>query len=106
MRVLLAGGALFVFAAQQQMVAPKIEHKKRTEMQTYDEVTRSCPQGYEAHFVDTREGFDWTYWNGGEGFYWGESIPGYTVCFKKEFMDEIRKNPELLVPRPARPRPV
>jgi len=109
MRSLIAGSLLFLFGAQQQMVAPKVEHKKRTETQVYDDVTRSCPVGYEGHFVDVHTGFGWEYWNGGYGFSingYGGGEPGYTVCFKQEFMDEIRKNPELLVVRPARPRPV
>jgi len=107
MRKLIAGSLLLLFGAQEQMVAPKVEHKKRTETQVYDEVTRSCPAGYEGHFVDTQTGFDYVYWLG--NLQWSVStggIPGYTICFKKEFMDEIRKNPELLVARPAPPRPI
>ena len=109
MRALIAGTLLLLFGAQQQMVAPKVEHKKRTETQTYDEVIRSCPAGYEGHFVDVQEGFDFGRWVTGATFSGGFTLgepPGYTICFKKEFMDEIRKNPELLAPRPAPPRGV
>lgn len=107
MRILITGTMLLLFGWQEQMVAPKVEHKKRTETQTYDDVTRSCPVGYEGHFVDTRTGFDYAYWVGGTQLFWsGNTEPGYTVCFKKEFMDEIRKNPELLAPRPAQPRAI
>ena|SRR6266550_9354357 len=105
-RLFIGGSLWFLFYAQQQMVAPKVEHKKRTETQVYDEVTRSCPAGYEGHFVDTQTGFGYEYWNSGAWVGNGPSVPGYTVCFKKEFMDEIRKNPELLTARPAPPRPI
>jgi len=108
MRKLAGIVLLLFFGSQEQIVAPKVEHKKRTETQEYDDVTRSCPAGYEGHFVDTNTGFGWTtYWNGAWAYViTGYPEPGYTVCFKKEFMDEIRKNPELLAPRPAPPRPV
>jgi len=97
------------------MVAPKVEHKQRQQVETYDEVTRTCPEGYEGHFVDYQEGFDSRYyWSGGTGTasigqIWidgsGVREIGYTICFKKEFMDQIRKNPDLLAPRPAPPKP-
>lgn len=110
MRGLIVGSLLLLFGAQQQMVAPKVEHKKRTETQVYDDVTRSCPDGYEGHFVDTRTGFGYEYWwsNGGlwNTLQYDLGAPGYTICFDKKFMDEIRKNPALLVARPAPPRPV
>lgn len=109
MRVFIVGTLLVLFGIQEQLVAPRVEHKKHAETFTYDEVTRSCPVGYEGHFVDTRTGFGSEYWNGGWGLSWSstyQSEPGYTVCFKKEFMDKIRENPELLVARPAPPRPV
>jgi hypothetical protein len=116
MRTLIGSVLLLMLFAQEQMVAPKVEHKKHEETTTYDEVIRSCPAGYEGHFVDVRAGFDWQYWNGEGGSWsfaygWGYNLDGqgevgYTVCFKKEFMDKIRKNPDLLAPKPAPPRPV
>jgi len=112
MRKLMICTLFWLFAPQSQMVAPKVEHKKRTETQVYDEVTRSCPDGYEGHFVDIQAGFGGSSgYNGSNNnlvFYQTIFGPeaGYTVCFKKEFMDEIRKNPELLVQRPAPPRPI
>jgi hypothetical protein len=96
-------------APQSQMVAPKVDKQTHTTTQTSVEVTRSCPAGYEGHFVDTRTGFGWEYWNGGTGFgyFIGEyGEPGYTICFSKEFMDGVRKNPDLLTNRPMPPRPV
>jgi hypothetical protein len=108
MRALIIGTLLLLFGVQEQMVAPKVERKKRTETQVYEEVTRSCPAGYEGHFVDTRTGFGPEYWWGEQGFFisaYGGEL-GYTVCFKKEFMDEIRKNPELIAERPLPPKPV
>jgi hypothetical protein len=110
-RALIAGCLILLFGVQQQMVAPKVEHKKRTETQVYDEVTRSCPAGYEGHFVDPAVGFDYSVWLGGNMNGWG-NITGwdhpqvYTICFKKEFMEEIRKNPEMLATRPAPPRAI
>ena len=109
MRAIIALVALLSFSipVQDPMVVPKVEHKKRTETQTYDDITRSCPEGYEGHFVDTRTGFDWQYWMGGYGFSnMIEPPPGYTVCFKKEFMDKLRANPDMLAPRPLPPRGV
>jgi hypothetical protein len=110
MRVLILSGALLFFGAQERMVAPKVEHKKRTETQTHDDVTRSCPAGYEGHFVDIQPGFDSERWISQTLIYrlnqYGAGELGYTICFKKEFMDEIRKNPELLAPRPAPPKGV
>ncbi len=109
MKKLFLIAALMLFP-QEPMVAPKVEHHERKETQTYDDVTRSCPAGYEGHFVDIQQGFDWRYWDGGgyvfSGFPSAGSAPAYTVCFKKEFMDEIRKNPELLIPRPQPPHGV
>src|SRR6266550_1431749 len=105
-RLFIGGSLWFMFHAQQQMVAPKVERKTRTETQVYEQVTRSCPAGYEGHFVDTQTGFGDEYWvTNGSGLVL-ESSPGYTVCFKREFMDEIRKNPDLLARRPAPPRPI
>jgi hypothetical protein len=49
MRRILAGGLLILLGAQEQMVAPKVEHNKREERHVYDDVTRSCPAGYEGH---------------------------------------------------------
>ena len=109
MRVLLAGSLLLFFGWQQQMTVPKVEHTKRVETQTYDDVKRSCPAGYEGHFVDVELGFNsWDRpWSSGiiMGSGTGYSDPGYTICFDKKFMDEVRKNPELLVARPLPPRP-
>ena len=107
MRKLMICTLFWLFAPQSQMVAPKVEHKKRTETQVYDEVTRSCLDGYEGHFVDEQVGFTERGHLGMSGWIseWG-SGPGYTICFKKEFMDEIRKNPEMLVQRPAPLRPI
>jgi len=108
MRKLMICTLFWLFASQSQMVAQKVEHKKRTETQTFDDVTRSCPDGYEGHFVDIGAGFDAMTITSLDSFgtieSWQGRPPGYTICFKKEFMDEIRKNPEMLVQRPAPPR--
>lgn len=92
---------------QEQMVAPKVEHKQREETYKYDDVTRTCPDGYEGHFVDVQTGFGIErYWAGIQYFAIGAGEFGYTICFKKEFMDKIKKNPELFAPRPLPPKPV
>jgi hypothetical protein len=112
MRALITGAVLLLLGTQQQMVAPKVEHKKHEQTTTYDEVIRSCPDGYEGHFVDFNSGFDYSYWMSTGNLTmstWSFSElgpPGYTICFKKEFMDEIRKNPDLLIARPAPPKGV
>ena len=94
---------LFIQSAQQTMVEPKVEHHKRVTTQEYDEVTITCPEGYEGHYVDYGIGFD-----SSSQFTtnWGNPQPvGYIVCFDKKFMDKIRANPELqrMRPSPARP---
>ena len=96
---------------REPMTVPKVEHHQRQQTQTYDEITRSCPAGYEGHFVDTEVGFDSSdrFWTGSSTFstypsYSGE--PGYTICFDTKFMDGVRKNPELLIARPQPPRPI
>lgn len=92
-----------------QMVPPKIEHHTYETTQKHDTVTRSCPAGYEGHFVDKQEGFDSSFpqmigsW-GIEGYPSG--APAYTICFKNDFMEQIRKNPDLTTYRPAPPRAV
>jgi hypothetical protein len=109
MRPFIAALFLVFFGAEQQMVAPKVEHKKHETTQTYDEVIRSCPAGYEGHFVDINAGFDYSsFWSSSGYFTYPESGGqlAYAVCFDKKFMDEIRKNPELLAQRPAPPKPV
>jgi hypothetical protein len=100
MKVILAMAVIFFGQSMdRQMVAPKVEKTPHTETQTYITVTRSCPAGYEGHFVDVEPDFDAKFPS--VSLYGGEFMgaPGYTVCFKKEFMDEIRKNPDLLTNR-------
>jgi hypothetical protein len=83
------------------MVAPTVTHHDVSSVQHYDRVEISCPDGYEGHFVDVDNGFEWN-WN--HGIQMGMPL-GYTVCFSKEFMDQIRANPDLLRQRPAPPNP-
>lgn len=85
------------------MIAPTIKHNPESYTQTYDRVEVTCPSGYEGHFVDTNIGFQWE-WNWGNSIMVGDS-PGYVVCFRREFMDKIRANPQLLRARPTPPRP-
>jgi hypothetical protein len=100
--------AMMVLAAllgipQDSMTVPQVKHEKHTTETTTDYVTRTCPDGYEGHFVDVDPGFNGKY----EGILFSNGSPaepqgplGYTICFKKEFMDQVRKNPDLLTPRP------
>jgi hypothetical protein len=94
-------------ATAPEMTVPKIEHKTIQRTVQDEEITVTCPEGYEGHFVDHETGFDWQqgYFNGGTSFNLGPEW-GYTICFSKKFMDEIRKNQELLRPRPSPPRPI
>lgn len=97
---------LFLFFAQ-DMTMPKVEHHKETRQETTDYVTSTCPEGYEGHFVDVNIGFDWDYWSWtpmSQGMVIG-TVPGYTICFKKSFMDQVRKSPDMLRARPEPPHP-
>ena len=107
--LLLAGTAFSQTATAPDMTVPKVERKTTQRTVQDEEVIRTCPAGYEGHFVDIQEGFDWRYWNGATALIgpieFGEhGIPGYTICFSKKFMDEIRKNKDLVAPRPVPPR--
>jgi hypothetical protein len=100
--------AFFAQSINEPMVLPKVEHKTEKHEVTDETETRSCPVGYEGHFVDQRQGFDWQYWAFGNVF-GGVSIngePAFTVCFKKGFMDELRKNKDMVRMRPSPPRGV
>ena len=104
---------LFVLSLpQSDMTVPVVEHHPSSYTTTTDSITHKCPEGYEGHYVDIQPGFDFDYWGfGGYSQVYGSNLysPGpsaYTICFKKEFMDKIRKNPELQSNRPAPPRPV
>lgn len=105
----IAVGALLFFAGMQaeQMVTPKIEHHTYETTEKHDTVTRSCPVGYEGHYVDKQEGFDAVFPE--PNISWGGYVPGppvYTICFKNDFMEQVRKNPDLTTYRPAPPRAV
>ena len=112
MRTIAILSLLGILAYQQStppMLGAKVEHHERTETQTHDEVTVSCPDGYEGHFVDENTGFGYEYWMGSSGYGFSYNIsgtPGYTICFDKKFMDDIRKKPELLRMRPPQPHGV
>lgn len=98
-------------ASAPSMIVPKVEHHQHQEIKTYDVITRSCPDGYEGHFVDVQPGFDNGYWSNGvlanQGFMIQTvDTPGYTICFSVKFMDEVRKNPDLLAVRPGPIKPV
>jgi hypothetical protein len=88
-----------------QMVAPTVTHHEEKSVQTYDRVEITCPAGYEGHYVDQPIGFDgsaggpYGFWMNGSGG--GSGPPAYMICFSNEFMEQIRKNPELLRARPV-----
>jgi len=91
------------------ITVPKVDKKIEKQVQEYTTVTRTCPAGYEGHFVDPDVGFDGLTTNGelfnsGSGYYTFGSESGgppmYTMCFKKEFMDLVRKNPDLIATKP------
>lgn len=100
-------GVLIFFSMLQSdpITVPKVEHETKSYTSTVEIVKRTCPDGYEAHFVDIREGFDQGYWLSGTGLY-NISEPGYTICFKTDFMDKVRNNPEMLAARPSPPTPM
>lgn len=73
MRLIAAFVVLISLAFAQDrapMIQPKVEHNKWVEQPQpihHDEIMRSCPDGYEGHFVVEDQGFDWdgTFTNGG-----------------------------------------
>lgn len=99
---LLLGLLLF---PQTDAVVPKSEHEVHTyQREEKSDIThRTCPQGYEGHFVDSHIGID-TF---DEPLMYGYSQPleSYAVCIKKETMDAVRKNPDLKIYRQY-PRPI
>jgi hypothetical protein len=101
MKSVLAIAAALLFAqSETTMILPKVEHHERTEthVEKHDDVTRSCPDGYEGHLVDIPVGFD-GYFNG-TGISingWEQGTQMFTVCFKIEFMEKLRKNPDMTV---------
>ena len=104
---LLLPGAILMAMQQSKdnkpdMVVPTVTHHQEIQTERYDRVEITCPEGYEGHFVDPSPGFDgFSSWPGGGVGIWEPSDQrGYTVCFKKEFMDKIRSNPELLRSKP------
>lgn len=85
------------------ITVPKVEHKTQSYTSTVEVVERTCPDGYEGHFVDPQLGFDDEYWlRRGTVTVGPESA--YTICFKKDFMDKVRKNPDMLTVKPSPPR--
>lgn len=108
MRAAIVLALLAVGAQSESMVVPKVEHETKSSTTTYEVVTRSCPEGYKGHFVDYNAGFDaMNYWVIGSGAFNSlDGAPAYTVCFKKEFMEQVRKNKDLLTTRPLAPRPI
>jgi hypothetical protein len=102
---------LFVFTQQEQMVLPKVQHRDEVQTTHYDIVTHTCPEGFEGHYVDPAQGFE-SYYSGRFGY--GLSMSGgdievrgeeaFTVCFDKNFIEQLKKNPDMLTrkPLPAR----
>ena len=84
---------------KEPMVAAKVTHHKEVTTQEYDRVYVSCPDWYEGHLVDIPIGFD-TPANSIDFRVNFDGPVGYAVCFKRDFMDELRKNPDLLRARP------
>jgi hypothetical protein len=109
---LITLASLALLMQSNPIVAPIVTHKDESYTQHVDRVTRTCPPGYEGHYVDQKLGFDSDYWAGGTGFVFSDSgtftggPPYYTICFDKKFMDEIRKNRDLSSQRPLPPRGV
>lgn len=90
-------------APKPDMIPATVQHNKKSYTQTYDDVVVSCPDGYEGHWVDVNAGFLWP-WNGAMYSQLGQPM-AYAVCFRKDFMEKIRANPELLRQKPAPPIP-
>lgn len=90
---------LFALFPQQspQMTEPKIQHHDEVSTQHYDRVEITCPEGYEGHLVIRDIGFDGTL-VGDAMMFSAEGGSGrqyFTICFKVDFMDKIRKNKEM-----------
>jgi len=103
MKPILAAFLFFLIPQSEPITVPKVEHKTESYTYTTDTLTRTCPDGYEGHFVDLQIGFGDEYWFSGYGLSLGAQ-QGYTICFKKDFMDKVRKNPEMIANRPALPK--
>jgi hypothetical protein len=89
--------------ADQMMVAPKVTRETKQTVSEFTVTTRTCPAGYEGHFVDEAVGFN----SESSMMYWGDGGPPvFTICFKTEFMDGVRKNPDMSAVRPQPPRAV
>lgn len=72
-------------------------HHIQKYVQTDDFVERTCPEGYEGHFVDPHDGF----FADAPVLQLGEGQAVFAVCFKKDFMDKLRKNPDALMVKPT-----
>jgi hypothetical protein len=90
---------------QDQMTVPKVTHEKHETTQTYTTTKMECPAGYEGHFVDQYAGFE-SHFEMGVATWGQEGAPAFALCFKKDFMDGVRKNPDLSTYRPSPPRAV
>ena len=106
MKPILVAFLFFLMPQSEPITVPKVEHKTETYSYTNEIITRTCPDGYEGHFVDTHTGFGGEYWLSGFSFGFNSIDVGYTICFKKDFMDKVRKNPEMIANRPLPPKGV
>ena len=103
MRLAIAVAAVLIFAqaGSQQMVAPNVSRTTTQTTETHVTFTRTCPDGYEAHLVDVGLGFDIPPTTMSFGNSWGiYGTNAYTICFSTKFMDDTRKNPDLMIVRP------
>ena len=86
------------------MVMPNVQHHDEQQTTHYDIVTRTCPDGYEGHFVDMQQGFDGGFDPVTEGL-WVNGYQGgpemFTVCFTREFMEKLRKDKDMRARKPV-----
>lgn len=101
-KLILTALAIFLMPQSDPITVPKVERKTQSYTSTVETVERTCPDGYEGHFVDPTLGFDNGYWLR-RGIVIGPDS-GYTICFRKDFMDKVRKNPDMLTVKPSPPR--
>ena len=104
MKLAIAAAAVLIFAqaGSQQMIAPNVARTTTQTTETHTIITRTCPDGYEAHLVDTNLGFDTPQISATFGNSWGVyGTQAYTICFSPKFMDDIRKNPDMQIIRPG-----
>lgn len=88
---------------------PMIDREVKTVTTEKVTVNRTCPAGYEGHYVDvqaTNFNPQFPIMNGplnGGGWSGSSGDVVYAVCFKNDFMETLKKNPDSISLRPSSP---